>query len=109
MLTSSFKISGMMNNAVAISRTVPDWYVGLRFMSLAPPQNMIYLGKTGMTREFTWRYRNEVLARLDPRKVYEVLEDKILVCWEAPGEFCHRRLVAEWLEEAVGVEIAEVM
>jgi len=50
----------------------------------------------------------EILDRLDPRKVYQELgEDAILLCWEKPGEFCHRRLVAEWLERELGVEVPE--
>lgn len=108
MKTSSFKISGTDPKAVAISRTIPDWYVGLRCVDLAPPWNMLHLGKTGMIKEFTWRYQNEVLVRLNPREVYETLEDRILVCWEAPGEFCHRRLVAEWIEADVDVVVDEV-
>jgi uncharacterized protein (DUF488 family) len=50
----------------------------------------------------------EILDRLDPRKVYQELgEDAILLCFEKAGEFCHRRLVAEWLERELGVEVPE--
>ena len=27
--------------------------------------------------------------------------DAVLLCWDAPGKFGHRRLVASWLEEGV--------
>ena len=27
-------------------------------------------------------------------------EDIALVCYEKPGDFCHRHLVADWLNEA---------
>jgi hypothetical protein len=30
-----------------------------------------------------------------------------MLCWEAPGEFCHRRLVAEWLEGELGIQVPE--
>jgi hypothetical protein len=30
-----------------------------------------------------------------------------LLCWEAPGKFCHRRLVAAWLEDALGIDVPE--
>jgi len=28
-------------------------------------------------------------------------------CWEKPGEDCHRRLVAEWLEKHLSTKIPE--
>lgn len=51
----------------------------------------------------------EILEGLDPQKVFDDLaEDAILLCWEAPGKFCHRRLVAAWLEEKLGVQMPEL-
>jgi uncharacterized protein (DUF488 family) len=53
-------------------------------------------------------YLRDVLDKLDPAKVVEELGfDAVLLCWEAPGRFCHRRLVAAWLEEALGIEVPE--
>jgi len=58
--------------------------------------------------EYRQKYQ-AILARLDPRKVYEDLgQEAVLLCWEQPGEFCHRRLVAAWLEEALGVTVPEL-
>ena len=31
----------------------------------------------------------------------------IMCCWELPGEFCHRRVVAAWLRKHTGVLIEE--
>jgi len=57
-------------------------------------------------------YREEyqkILDKLDPRKVFEDLgPDAILLCWEPPGKFCHRGLVAAWLEEKLGVQVPEL-
>jgi hypothetical protein len=45
---------------------------------------------------------------LDPRELYEALgEEAVLLCWEKPGEGCHRRLVAEWFEASLGVVVPE--
>jgi len=53
-------------------------------------------------------YQRDVLCKLDAAKVVEDLgSDAVLLCWEAPGKFCHRRLVAAWLEEALGIEVPE--
>ena len=93
-------------NAVAISRGVPQWYRGRAYKALAPPWDLLRIEDE---EEYTRRYKREVLSRLDPQKVLEDLgDDAILLCWEKPGEFCHRRLVAEWLEEALGIEVPEL-
>ena len=53
-------------------------------------------------------YKRVVLSNLDPAKVYADLSDAILLCWERPGEDCHRRLVAEWIESSLGVKVPEM-
>jgi uncharacterized protein (DUF488 family) len=51
----------------------------------------------------------KILDNLDPRQVFDDLgEDAILLCWEAPGKFCHRRLVAAWLEKHLGRSVPEL-
>jgi len=51
----------------------------------------------------------KILDGLDPQEVFEDLgEDATLLCWEVPGKFCHRRLVAKWLEEHLGVDVPEL-
>ena len=35
-------------------------------------------------------------------------EDASLLCYEKPGDFCHRRIVAEWLEKGTGVVVPEL-
>jgi hypothetical protein len=53
-----------------------------------------------------------IFKELDPKKIYDELvlmggADPILLCWEKPNTWCHRRRIAEWLEEALGIEITE--
>ena len=31
----------------------------------------------------------------------------VLLCWEAPGKFCHRHLVASWIKSRAGVDVRE--
>ena len=61
-------------------------------------------------------YRDQILSKLDPLKVYNDLgENAILLCHESiarieKGEtFCHRHMVARWLEEELykqyGIEV----
>jgi hypothetical protein len=58
--------------------------------------------------EYANEYRRDVLDKLDPAKAAEELgSHAVLLCREAPDKFCHRRLVAAWLEEALGIEVPE--
>jgi hypothetical protein len=54
-------------------------------------------------------YRAQVLDKLDPHKIIRDLggDNFIMLCFEAPGEFCHRRVVAVWMEKATGIKIEE--
>lgn len=89
---------------IGISRGVPRWFKGEKFMPLAPTWAMV---KMQDMAEYTRLYKNNILAPLDPFEIYKKLDNSILLCWEKPGEFCHRRLVAEWLENATGELVAE--
>ena len=102
----SVKNSGL--TPVAISLSVPKGYKGKRYMELEPTQHMINLAHEGRTEEYTKLYQEQVLAWLDPQKVYEELDGSVLLCWEKAGEFCHRRLVAEWLEQGTGNKVTEL-
>ena len=53
-------------------------------------------------------YYNRVLKELDPTKVYNDLDNRILLCYENEKEFCHRHLVAFWLEETLKINVDEV-
>jgi len=56
---------------------------------------------------YTEEYHKKVLAFLDPHKVYNDLKDNTLLCWEKSGSFCHRRIVADWIQEHTGHKVEE--
>jgi hypothetical protein len=59
--------------------------------------------------EYTLLYYKQTLDCLDPQKVYNDLgENAILLCWEKPGLFCHRHIVANWLKKTLDVESSEL-
>lgn len=90
--------------AVGIARGNPRGYRGRSYKELAPTRAMLKLSREEYDRQF-----EAILDQLDPQRVYEDLgENTVLLCWEAPGVWCHRRRVAEWLEAALGVEIPEL-
>jgi uncharacterized protein (DUF488 family) len=111
MQTSNFSRSGADPRAVAISRAQPRGWTGRAYEPLAPPWRLLAAAKNREIdeSEYSRRYRAEVLSKLDPARVYADLgEDAVLLCWERAGAFCHRRLVAEWFEEELGVLVAEL-
>lgn len=112
MKTSYFanKASGYDPQAVSIARWPPRWWgKRRRYIALAPSADLLKRAKAGMPwPEYVAEYKRDVLARLDPAKVYSDLSDSILLCWERPGEDCHRRLVAEWIESSLGVKVPEM-
>lgn len=63
-------------------------------------------------------YFLEILGPLDPRQVADDLQqlagndEPVMLCFERPpfndDNWCHRRMVAEWLEEALGLKVPEI-
>ena len=95
--TSNFARSAKHPEAVAISRGVPRFYKGRRCLALAPST---WLLKAKDPALFDREYRKQLDA-LDAKQVAEDLgPNAILLCWESFNVRCHRRLVAEWLEES---------
>ncbi len=72
-----------------------------------------------VTREEYERLFAAQLAQLDPQRVWDALHqlagpdtEPVLLCWERPPfndrNWCHRRLVAAWLEQEIGTAIPEI-
>ena len=55
------------------------------------------------------QYYNTVLFQLNPQEIFNELgEDAILLCYELPNQFCHRHLVANWLNINLNINITEL-
>lgn len=88
---------------VSIALGNPKWYTGRREPRLAPTKAMLR-----MPREEYDRHYEQILGRLDPKEVFEALGERaVLLCWEAANVWCHRRRVAEWLEDNLGIVVVE--
>lgn len=89
---------------VSIARFNRFWS-GDKYLALAPTPDML---KIEDENEYKKLYYERVLNKLDPLKVYNDLgENAVLLCYEKWTDikekktFCHRRMVAEWLEENI--------
>jgi hypothetical protein len=110
---------------VGISRGVPRGtmakrlpYRYKRLLDLAPPRDLFgrWIAGTIDPDEYTRVYRS-YLDGLGPEEVTTQLEKKsadnggkplVLLCWCPPGEFCHRRVLADWYLQKTGREIPEL-
>lgn len=91
-------------------RSIPAGY--RYYKPLAPRQEMLRWPYA----RYRETYFNEILAALDPHEVASHVtrladgHPAVLMCWEdlrKPGKWCHRRMVAEWLGEALGIDVPE--
>jgi len=110
--TSNFARNGSNPNAIAISSIIPEWYNGKEMRELlAPKFDLVKKTKDGTYSKE--KYKEEYLKLLNdrqivPEELIELLPDgAILLCYEKPGGFCHRRILAEWIKEHMGFEIPE--
>ena len=110
MQTSYFAKSAGHPLAVSIAGKAPAGFSGRVYKKLAPKFWFYQKYKVDGDEVFyTEQYYKEVLALLNPKEVYEELgEEAVLLCWEGKGKFCHRRLIAEWLEKNLGIQIKEL-
>ena len=58
---------------------------------------------------YTNIYRDTVLSNLNSTNVVEKLGDNaVMLCYEKPGDFCHRHLIADWISKNAGITVEEV-
>lgn len=100
---------------IAISGKIPDFYGGAYWDDFAPRYEDFLEWKSGQTSDiqYTKKYRNW-LNSLNKQEIKDVLKelenedrDIIFLCYEKPGDFCHRHILADWLEENMGVRVDE--
>ncbi len=96
---------------ISIARFNKFW-TGETYPKLFPPTEIIKIENEEL---YTKLYYEKVLSKLDPKQVYiELGENAVLLCYEkwadikARKTFCHRRIVAKWLEENLGIKVEEL-
>jgi len=115
--TSSFYLySG--RGRVSIARTAPRRVVvGFKAYRALAPGTWLFDPAYEDYETYRDRYFREILGPLDPQKVWDDLHalagghEPVLLCHEhlrKPGEWCHRRMAAEWFEEKLGVKVPEM-
>lgn len=102
---------------VAISRGKPRWRLSYRYRvlpELAPSREAF--GIEDM-EEFERAYRSE-LEEAGMKQITQALrkisdehggKPLVLLCWERPGELCHRRVWADWFKQKAEIEVPELV
>jgi len=95
------------DNGVSIALYSPNFWLGEEYKALAPTHDIWYEYQWKKDQKlYTERFNKEVLNKLNPLKVYEDLKDSVLLCYE--DGFCHRFLVAKWIEINLGYKVIEL-
>lgn len=107
--TSYFaKVSKLPANicAISIAGNPPKGWGGAQYKVLAPKYEFFIKWKENHDNDYYIEHFNEeVLKPLNAEKVVKILKqiagskDICLCCYEKPEDFCHRHLVAKWLNE----------
>lgn len=97
---------------ISIAQSTPKFYNGLVFKELAPDISYLRMYKYN-NDEVAYTYSfNKLLSKLNANEIVSKLfalannTDIALVCYEKPSSFCHRHLVAKWLNDN-GIECEE--
>ena len=115
--TSYFARSSKVPNPVSIAGKAPGFYKGPEFKELAPRYDFFMDYKNGVidSNGYTEQYIARVLSKFTPDDLRKQLylragvsesSDITLLCYEKVGDFCHRHLVAEFLQSG-GIETKE--
>ncbi len=101
---------------IAISRGKPRWRLPFRYrvLGLLAPSREAFALKDHA--EFEAAYLaglEEIGSDAIPAALERISRENggrplVLLCWEKPGEFCHRRIVSAWLEERTGQKVPEL-
>ena len=109
--TKEYEQNGL--TPIGISGWTPNGYTGKTYKKLAPKYSWWkeWHDKKLSEEWYTAKYNETVLAALNPTVVATEIQsfgkDVVLLCFETPEKFCHRHIVAQWLNEKTGIKVQE--
>lgn len=109
--TSNYARKGNNPLSYGISASMPKWYVGATLPIVAPTWDLVrrYKAKEINSKEYSAEYFMLLDSRdFDEQRFVEELPDgAFLLCYESPGDFCHRRLLAKWISAFTDTTVDE--
>lgn len=95
---------------IGIAKWKPRFYEGVNMLSVAPTRYM--LSDECEHDEYIELY-NEILCKRGANSIMNEIcsiakgRNVALLCYEKPGDFCHRHLLADFLNKELGLNIRE--
>lgn len=91
-------------------------YTGRALPKLAPKKGfwMTFFNNIGKIPEeeniryYIEEYYNQVLSKVDIIELLKEEKDPILLCYEKGQDFCHRHILAEYIEMKYGIEVRDI-
>jgi len=111
--TSNYARQANNPRAFGISAVTPDWFNGYTLPKLAPTMGMVSKIKDGGNNYNAEDYTKDYIELLEERGidaeelVNSLPNEAMLLCYESPGDFCHRHVLTKWIQEQTGVIIPE--
>ncbi|MEI6752375.1 MAG: hypothetical protein WCK78_04335 [Paludibacter sp.] len=113
--TSYFAKAGALKKLdivpIGIALSPPKFFNGPTIGFLAPKRYM--LSDKLSSEQYTELYKKDILGSFDIKLFRSVIKnfsngkDVALLCYEKPGDFCHRRLFAEFVKAKFNYDIEE--
>lgn len=100
--------AGIKIICVAIGR--PRFIQAPQMLNVCPTRYMV---SGPCSLEEYLRLYDQILAKQDAHQVVKQIEmlsggqDVALCCYEKPGDFCHRHILAKWITDNTGIEVTE--
>lgn len=109
MINTSYFAKYKGNEGVSIARFNPKNFEGMWFPQLAPSESLLNWWNSLSDEDkkndlnifkYTEIYKEETLKLLEDKieDLYNLLDNKVLLCYEKSESFCHRHIVAEWFK-----------
>jgi len=91
-------------------------FSGKTMLDLAPYRDFFHVWKANIgkipedvnTRYYIEQYYSRVLSKINIEKLLKDEKDPILLCYEPSESFCHRHVVAEYINIKYGIQVPEI-
>lgn len=98
-------------NMICVAIGKPRFIAGIpQMLNVCPTRYMV---SGPCSHDEYLKLYDRILSSQDANQVVKQIEmlsggkDVALCCYEKPGDFCHRHILAKWITENTGIEITE--
>ena len=71
-------------------------------------ENIGKISEEENTRYYIEQYYKQVLSKVDIKELLKDEKDPILLCYEKGKDFCHRHVLAEYIELTYGIKVRDI-